>query len=74
MAEAPEGLRYLPDFLTEEEERVLTDALSQLPYQEIRMHGVVARRTVVHYGWDYGYESWKITPAAPRSCSRLAFA
>jgi alkylated DNA repair dioxygenase AlkB len=65
MAEAPEGLRYLPDFLSEEEERALAEELSRLPYQEIRMHGAVARRTVVHYGWDYGYESWKITPTAP---------
>jgi alkylated DNA repair dioxygenase AlkB len=65
MAEAPEGLRYLPDFLSEEEERGLAEECSRLPFQEIRMHGVVARRTVVHYGWDYGYESWKITPTAP---------
>jgi alkylated DNA repair dioxygenase AlkB len=65
MAEAPEGLRYLPDFLTEEEERVLAEEFSRLPYQEIRMHGVVAKRTVVHYGWDYGYESWKIAPTTP---------
>jgi alkylated DNA repair dioxygenase AlkB len=41
------------------------EALSQLDFQEIHMHGVVARRTVVHYGWDYGYESWRITPAPP---------
>jgi alkylated DNA repair dioxygenase AlkB len=61
----PEGLRYLPDFLSEEEERVLADALSQLAFQEIHMHGVVARRTVVHYGWNYGYESWSLTPAPP---------
>ena len=61
----PEGLRYLPGFLSEEEERVLVDELSRLDFREIHMHGVVARRTVVHYGWDYGYQSWKITPAAP---------
>jgi alkylated DNA repair dioxygenase AlkB len=29
------------------------------------MRGVAARRTVVHFGWDYGYESWRITPTAP---------
>ena len=63
MTEAPEGLRYLPDFLSEEEEQALATALSQLDYKEIHMHGVVAKRTVVHYGWDYGYESWRITPA-----------
>lgn len=65
MTEAPEGLRYLPDFLSEEEERALADALARLEFKEIHMHGVVAKRTVVHYGWDYGYESWRITPAPP---------
>jgi alkylated DNA repair dioxygenase AlkB len=27
------------------------------------MHGVVAKRQVVHFGWDYGYDSWTISPA-----------
>ena len=38
-----------------------------LAYHEVRMHGVVARRTVVHFGWDYDYEGWKIhrTEAPP---------
>jgi alkylated DNA repair dioxygenase AlkB len=65
MAGLPEGLRYLPDFLSEQEERVLVDELSRLHFRELHMHGVVARRTVVHYGWDYGYESWQLTPAPP---------
>ena len=58
-------LRYLPDFLSEEEERVLVEEISRLPFREIHMHGVVAKRTTAHYGWDYGYESWKLTPAPP---------
>jgi alkylated DNA repair dioxygenase AlkB len=28
------------------------------------MRGQTARRVTAHYGWDYGYESWRITPAA----------
>jgi alkylated DNA repair protein (DNA oxidative demethylase) len=65
MTVLPEGLRYLPDFLSEEEERVLADACAALDFKEIHMHGVVARRTVAHYGWDYGYESWELSPAPP---------
>ena len=65
VAGLPEGLSYLPGFLSEEEERALVDELSRLDYREIHMHGVVARRTVLHYGWDYGYESWRLTPAPP---------
>jgi alkylated DNA repair dioxygenase AlkB len=63
MTVPPEGLRYLPDFLSEEEERALADACAALDFKEIHMHGVVARRTVAHYGWDYGYESWQLSPA-----------
>jgi alkylated DNA repair dioxygenase AlkB len=29
------------------------------------MRGVTARRRVVHFGWDYGYDAWTLTPAAP---------
>ena len=29
------------------------------------MHGVIAKRQVVHFGWDYGYDSWTISPAEP---------
>jgi alkylated DNA repair protein (DNA oxidative demethylase) len=68
MTAPPEGLRYLPDFISEDEELALVEALTGLPFKEIHMHGVVARRTVAHYGWDYGYESWQLTPgpAIPR--------
>ncbi|NMO13807.1 alpha-ketoglutarate-dependent dioxygenase AlkB [Pyxidicoccus fallax] len=65
MTEAPEGLRYLPDFLSEDEEHALVDALARLDFKEIHMHGVVAKRTVAHYGWDYGYESWRLSSAPP---------
>lgn len=29
------------------------------------MHGVVAKRRVAHFGWLYGYESWKLSPGPP---------
>src|SRR5205823_8709982 len=41
----PEGLVYRPDLLTEDEERALLDELERLEFHEIRMHGVVAKRT-----------------------------
>lgn len=58
----PEGLRYVPDFLTPDEEAALLPELERLPYAEVRMHGVTARRTTAHYGWVYGYEAWSLTP------------
>lgn len=36
-----------------------------MPFAEVRMHGVVAKRRVAHFGWDYGYESWRITQTEP---------
>lgn len=52
----PEGLVYVPDLLTQDEERALLDRLEPLEFREIRMHGVVARRTARHFGVDYDYE------------------
>jgi alkylated DNA repair dioxygenase AlkB len=53
---APEGLVYRPDLLTAAEERSLLDDIEQLRFDEIRMHGVVAKRTARHFGLDYDYE------------------
>ena len=36
--------------------------IEKLSFSEIRMHGVTAKRRVVHFGWDYGYDSWTISP------------
>ena len=64
-AQPPDGLRFVPDLVTVEEERELLAGLAALPYRAVEMHGQTARRTTAHYGWDYGYESWKLTPATP---------
>jgi len=29
------------------------------------MHGVVARRRVLHYGWNYSFETFRATPGPP---------
>src|SRR5919199_5549201 len=56
MTALPEGLVYEPALLTEDEERRLVARFEGLPFDEIRMHGVVAKRTAKHYGFDYDYE------------------
>ena len=63
----PPGFVYLPDFLTPEEERLLLAEVEAYPFHEVRMRGQVARRTVIHFGWDYDYEGWKIEPTTPPS-------
>jgi alkylated DNA repair dioxygenase AlkB len=63
--ERPAGLVYRSELLDVGEERDLLAALNDLSLHEVRMHGQVARRTVRHFGFDYGYESWRLTPTDP---------
>src|SRR4051794_33898234 len=64
-ATLPEGFTYLANFLTAEEEQELVAELERLEFREVRMHGVVAKRTVIHFGWDCDYSGWKIERTAP---------
>jgi alkylated DNA repair dioxygenase AlkB len=61
----PEGFVYRPDFLRTQEEREMLDIVSRLGYGEVRMHGVAAKRRVLHYGYRYAYESFRIEPGPP---------
>jgi alkylated DNA repair protein (DNA oxidative demethylase) len=57
-----EGLQYHPDFISQDEERGLIAEIERIHFSEVRMHGIAAKRRVAHFGWLYGYESWRITP------------
>jgi alkylated DNA repair dioxygenase AlkB len=48
---------YQPDLLAEADERALLGIFGELRFDEIRMHGVVAKRTARHFGFDYDYEA-----------------
>ena len=61
----PPGFTYVDDFLTEAEERSVIEEVERLPFHEVRLHGVVARRTVIHFGFDYDYEGWSIRETDP---------
>ena len=69
VAAEPEGLVYVPDFLTEDEERRLVAVFDQLQFDEVRMRGQAAKRTVVHFGYRYDYEGWRLTPVDPLPAS-----
>lgn len=64
-AEPPDGLMYRPALLEEHEERLLLDLMDEVEFEEVRLHGVAARRTVAHFGYRYNYESRRLVPAAP---------
>src|SRR5881392_3859683 len=54
--DTPAGLVYAAELLTPDEERAVLAAIGAIDFDEIRMHGVVAKRTARHYGIDYDYE------------------
>jgi alkylated DNA repair dioxygenase AlkB len=61
----PEGFLYAPDFLSEAEEQALIAEVEALDWQQVEMHGVTARRRVVHYGLNYGYDRRSLEPGEP---------
>jgi alkylated DNA repair protein (DNA oxidative demethylase) len=61
----PPGFLYQPDLVSEAEEAALAAHLRVLDYTAIEMRGQVARRRTTHFGWIYGYESWRIEPGPP---------
>ncbi len=61
----PPGFEYKADWIAAEEEQFLLWHIERLKFADVRMHGVTAKRRVVHFGWDYGYESWTIEPTEP---------
>jgi alkylated DNA repair dioxygenase AlkB len=64
VAEKPAGLTHEPALLTASDERELLEEIECISFEEIRMHGVVAKRTAKHYGVDYDYDARKPVEAA----------
>ena len=65
LVERPEGLVYREEFITEDEQRDLLAMMQEIDFREVTMRGQTALRTVRHFGYDYGYESWELVPAEP---------
>ena len=64
-----EGLTYVPDVLSVDEEASLLAVLRGLEMRPIVMRGQTARRTTRHFGWSYGYESRAVEPTEPLPAS-----
>jgi DNA oxidative demethylase len=62
MTDPPEGWRYEENFLSLEEERSLVEEFEKLPLAPLQMHGVISKRELMHYGWDYHYDAMTIRP------------
>jgi DNA oxidative demethylase len=63
--ERPKGFAYRPEVVSAEDERDLVAMLEALKFDEVRMRGQVAKRTVHHFGFHYDYESYELVPSEP---------
>ncbi|MGX8012048.1 alpha-ketoglutarate-dependent dioxygenase AlkB [Mesorhizobium sp. ORM8.1] len=61
----PEGFRYQPDLITDEEERDLVHHIESLPFKPFDFHGHLANRQVVGFGLRYDYERRQVMEAPP---------
>jgi alkylated DNA repair protein (DNA oxidative demethylase) len=64
-ADLPEGLVYVEQFISADEERSLLALLEAMEFHELTMRGQTARRTVRHFGLDYAYGSGVLVPTDP---------
>jgi alkylated DNA repair dioxygenase AlkB len=61
----PPGLVLVPGFLAPDEAEALLREVRALPLGEVRMHGVVARRRVAHFGLEYAYGARTVAEGPP---------
>jgi alkylated DNA repair dioxygenase AlkB len=61
----PPGFKYVPDFLTVEEEAQLLAILSSLSLKTFLFHGYEAKRKVASFGYNYHFTSRTISEGAP---------
>jgi alkylated DNA repair protein (DNA oxidative demethylase) len=65
ISEDVEGLLYVEQLVSVDEERDLLAFLDTLDFREVVMRGQAAKRTVRHFGLDYDYERGRLVPADP---------
>ncbi|HEY9785872.1 MAG TPA: alpha-ketoglutarate-dependent dioxygenase AlkB [Candidatus Obscuribacterales bacterium] len=63
--EPPEGLFYIPSFLSAQEEKALLDCIATEPFQPYDHHGYLAKREIVFYGSNGGYNGRDEDAATP---------
>lgn len=61
----PQGMIYLPEFLSREEERDLVRLAAALPLKEMNYRGYEARRRIASFGGLYDFQANRLEAAAP---------
>jgi alkylated DNA repair dioxygenase AlkB len=57
----PPGFNYLPNFISEEEEAQLIDAISKLELHPFLFGGYEAKRKVASFGYDWNFDTKRLT-------------
>ena len=52
----PEGFRYKPELISQEEEAHLIDRIERLEFAPFEFHGFMGKRRVVSFGWRYDFK------------------
>ena len=63
--ETPEGFVYKPEVISHQEEQELVREIEQLKFAAVKMHDVVAKRRVAHFGRSYEYQTAALSSAPP---------
>jgi alkylated DNA repair dioxygenase AlkB len=61
----PDGFRYIPDFLSEQEEAGLLQLINDAGPAPMNFQGYTARRKVAAYGMDWDFSSRTLSPGRP---------
>lgn len=61
----PEGFKYWPEFLSENEEADLLRTMQELNFEAFDFHGYKAKRRVIEYGWEYDFDTRETTAVKP---------
>lgn len=59
----PDGMRYAPGLVTEDEERALAERIAALPFAPFAFRGFEGLRRVVSFGWRYDFEAGRAEAA-----------
>jgi alkylated DNA repair dioxygenase AlkB len=61
----PQGFRYVPDFITQQEETELLQVISTIELRNFIFQGFEAKRKFASFGFDYHFDSRKLSRGAP---------
>jgi alkylated DNA repair dioxygenase AlkB len=61
----PQGFVYRPDFISADEEQEFLRKIAGLEFSPVVMHGIAARRRVIHFGFRYAFSSQTLSEGTP---------